>query len=756
MGFYLLLQLFCLAVTIKELSSQPPVTSKPGCTPKCGNVHIPYPFGIGEGCHIGMGGFNISCNNTFKPPKPFWGKHEVVNISLASGIMKISNNISYECDNKTGGLDNNISYSDNGLSLNENYSFTFSKTLNRFMAIGCNTVGLIFDSWNGNLFSSCSSLCIGTNDSAIDGTSATEDTCSGTGCCQTDIPKVLKRYEVGVYRRLFRRNVSSFNSCSFAFLGEKEAFSFKRSDLNDRNFLKRNKAIPVVVDWAIGNETCEIARKNSATFACVSENSYCYNSTNGPGYRCNCTEGFRGSPYLHGIGGCQDINECEKDHQKTLCQHDCINLPGNYSCSCRKGYHGLHDDKRECIKDTNEFLVTNVVLGIGLSLLFLLIGSPSLYCVWRKRKLIKLKEKFFQQNGGLLLQEKISSCQSCTEPCKIYTTEELEKATKNYDKNQIVGQGGYGTVYRGILPDKRIVAVKKSKIVDESQIEQFINEIHILSQINHRNIVKLVGCCLEAEVPILVYEFISNGTLSQHIHDEGRVSSISLENRLRIAAETAGALYYLHSAASTPIFHRDVKSANILLDDNFTAKVSDFGASRLVPLDHTRITTLVMGTWGYLDPEYHQTGQLTGKSDVYSFGVVLVELLTGEGPVSSTRSQVNRSLSSYFLSLMKENRIFEILAERVREEGTEEQLIAVAQLAKRCLNLKGEERPTMKEVVVELEGLRRFHEHRWEPMNHEETENLLGEPGPWQGYIGNVTNEYSVDGDALSSLEMGR
>ncbi|XP_058110530.1 putative wall-associated receptor kinase-like 16 isoform X2 [Magnolia sinica] len=746
MGFYLLLQLFCLAATIKELSSQHLATiSKPGCAPKCGNVHIPYPFGIGEGCHIGMGGFNISCNHTFKPPKPFWGEHEVVNISLASGIMKISNDISYECYNKTGGLDN---YSDNGLSLNENHSFTFSQTLNKFIAIGCNTVGMIDGSWVGDFVGACPSLCI-TNDSPTDGT------CSGAGCCQTDIPKVFKSYLVEV-TRLLRRNDTSFSPCSFAFLGEKDAFSFKRSDLNDTNFLKRNKAIPVVVDWAIGNETCEIARKNSATFACVSENSYCYNSTNGPGYRCNCSDGFRGSPYLHGIGGCQDINECEEDHQKTLCQHDCINLPGNYSCSCPKGYHGLHDDKRECIKDTNEFPVDHVVLGIGLSLLFLLIGSPSLYWVWRKRKLIKLKEKFFQQNGGLLLQEKISSCQSSTEPCKIYTTEELEKATKNYDKNQIVGQGGYGTVYKGILPDKRIVAVKKSKIGDESQIEQFINEIHILSQINHRNIVKLVGCCLEAEVPILVYEFISNGTLSQHIHDEGRVSSISLENRLRIAAETAGALYYLHSAASTPIFHRDVKSANILLDDNFTAKVSDFGASRLVPLDHTRITTLVMGTWGYLDPEYHQTGQLTGKSDVYSFGVVLVELLTGEGPVSSTRSQVNRSLSSYFLSSMKENRIFEILAEQVQEEGTEEQLIAVARLAERCLKLKGEERPTMKEVVVELEGLRRIHEHPREPKNREETENLLGETGASQGYTGNVSNGYSVDGHTLSALEIGR
>ncbi|XP_058110533.1 putative wall-associated receptor kinase-like 16 isoform X2 [Magnolia sinica] len=691
MGLYLLLQLFWLSITVEVLASQPLATTKRGCPDKCGNVSIPYPFGIGDNCNIGVEGFNISCDNTLPHPKPFWGELEVLDISLTQGLMRISNDISYKCYNKITG--DSVNYSTTGLQLYEDYSFTFSETLNRFISIGCDTVGLITGEWGSDFTSGCVSICRFPDNVTTDGS------CSGAGCCQTEIPKDLKSFGVDFASFSSHLNVSSFNPCSFAFLGEADVFRFKPSDLEETNFLERSKTIPVVVDWVIGNEGCEIARKNSATFACVSENSFCYSPTSGSGYRCNCTEGFRGNPYLH--GGCQ---------------------------------------------------------GIGLSLLFLLIGSPSLYWVWRKRKLIKLKEKFFQQNGGFLLQEKISSCQSSTEPCKIYTTEELEKATNNYDKNQIVGQGGYGTVYKGILPDKRIVAVKKSKIVDETQIEQFINEIHILSQINHRNIVKLEGCCLEAEVPILVYEFISSGTLSQHIHDEGRVSSISLENRLRIAAETAGALYYLHSAASTPIFHRDVKSANILLDDNFTAKVSDFGASRLVPLDHTRITTLVMGTWGYLDPEYHQTGQLTGKSDVYSFGVVLVELLTGEGPVSSTRSQVNRSLSSYFLSSMKENRIFEILEERVREEGTEEQLIAVARLAKRCLKLKGEERPTMKEVVVELEGLRRIHEHPWEPKNHEETENLLGEPGASQGYTGNVTNEYSVDGHTLSALdiEIGR
>ena len=391
----------------------------------------------------------------------------------------------------------------------------------------------------------------------------------------------------------------------------------------------------------------------------------------------------------------------------------------------------------------------------------MLICSSWLYLIVKQRKLIKLKQRFFEQNGGLILQQKLSKQENSTAIAKIFTKEEMQKATNNYDENLIIGQGGFGTVYKGILPDNGIVAIKKSKTIDENQIEQFINEVVVLSQINHKNVVKLLGCCLETQVPLLVYEFIPNGTLFEYIHHESKASTISWETRLRIAVETAEALSYLHFAASPPIIHRDVKSSNILLDSTYIAKVSDFGTSRLVPLDQTQLATMVQGTLGYLDPEYMQTSQLTEKSDVYSFGVVLVELLTGKKALSFDRPEEERSLAMYFISFLKDNRLFEILEKHIVKEGKAEHLKEVAHLAKRCLRLKGEDRPTMKEVATELEGLRKVEMHSWANVdsNSEETKFLLGETSNSYKYnaINKSTNVYnSVRDHVIFDLDDGR
>ncbi|XP_056158404.1 wall-associated receptor kinase-like 2 [Syzygium oleosum] len=307
----------------------------------------------------------------------------------------------------------------------------------------------------------------------------------------------------------------------------------------------------------------------------------------------------------------------------------------------------------------------------------------------------KIKEKFFKKNGGLLLQQQLYSGER-----------NVEKTTDKFNEKRILGQGGQGTVYKGMLADGRIVAIKKSKVVDEGKVEQFINEVVILSQINHRNVVKLLGCCLETEVPVLAYEFIPNGTISQYILHQSDEFPLTGDMRLQIAVEVAGALCYLHSAASIPIYHRDIKSTNILLDEKYRAKIADFGTSRSVAIDQTHLTTLVRGTFGYLDPEYFRSSQFTEKSDVYSFGVVLAELLTGQKPICSTRSEEDRGLVAFFIAAMNENRLFDTIDPQVIDEAKKEEITAVAYLIKRCLNLSGRRRPTMKEVTVELEGIR--------------------------------------------------
>ncbi|RZC67894.1 hypothetical protein C5167_011590 [Papaver somniferum] len=413
-----------------------------------------------------------------------------------------------------------------------------------------------------------------------------------------------------------------------------------------------------------------------------------------------------------------------------------------------------------CTKRNKDFPVVKVTLGIGFGFLFLIVAT-SIYLNIKRRRLSALKKKKFQQNGGLLLKQKISSYEGGVEATKIFTAKELESATKNYSDKLVLGRGGFGMVYKGTLPDERVVAIKKSKIVDETQIEQFINEIVILTQVNHRNFVKVLGCCLEAEVPLLVYEFVSNGTLFKHIHNKKDGEPfLSWKVRLRIATESAGALAYLHSAASVPIIYRDIKSANILLDDNFTAKIADFGASRLNSLDQTQIDTLVQGTLGYLDPEYFTTNLLTNKSDVYSFGVVLLELLTGEKTLSFTKSQEQRSLASYFINATERNDLFKVIEPRIANKGKREQVIVVAELAMRCLNLKGSERPTMKEVFSELESLSKVESHDSSRV-HNQRYSFMDEPvyldsTPLSSFTSGESGQSSTDKDLFTSIDVLR
>ncbi|CAN6248062.1 unnamed protein product [Urochloa humidicola] len=462
------------------------------------------------------------------------------------------------------------------------------------------------------------------------------------------------------------------------------------------------------MQWAVANLTCHEAQQNKSGYACVSNNSSCLgvNSTLGYiGYRCECTQGFQGNPYIR--NGCEDIDECKTS--PGICQGACHNTIGRYYCTGCPYKTQYNNITMQCTSTKKQNLLLGILIGLtgGFSFLLLSLSAIFLFRKWKWDIQKQLRRTYFKKNKGLLLEQLISSDESASDKTKIFSLEELEKATNNFDPTRILGHGGHGMVYKGILSDQRVVAIKRAKDIEEGEINQFINEVAILSQINHRNIVKLFGCCLETEVPLLVYDFISNGSLFGILHsDVSSGFSLSWDDCLRIAAEAAGALYYLHSAASVSVFHRDVKSSNILLDSNYTAKVSDFGASRLVRIDQTHVVTNVQGTFGYLDPEYYHTGQLNEKSDVYSFGVVLVELLLKTEPIFTNETGSKQNLSNYFLWELKARPVREIVATQVREEATEEEINSVASLAEMCLRLNSSERPTMKQVEMNLQFLR--------------------------------------------------
>jgi len=283
---------------------------------------------------------------------------------------------------------------------------------------------------------------------------------------------------------------------------------------------------------------------------------------------------------------------------------------------------------------------------------------------------------------------------------RIFSEEELQQATHRFDEHWVIGHGGHGKVYKGVLKTEVEVAVKRCMTIDEQHKKKFGKEMLILSQINHKNIVKILGCCLEVEVPMLVYEFIPNGTLFDLIHgNHGR--HISLGTRLRIACESAEALAYLHSCASPPILHGDVKSTNILLDGDYAAKVSDFGASILAPSDKSQFVTLVQGTCGYLDPEYMQTCQLTDKSDVYSFGVILAELITRRNACDEFGKN---ELAPYFRSCFAKGKqiVHDMVDDEIAKKEDKVVIEDIFKLAFNCLNAEIKVRPDMKKVAQRL------------------------------------------------------
>lgn len=280
-----------------------------------------------------------------------------------------------------------------------------------------------------------------------------------------------------------------------------------------------------------------------------------------------------------------------------------------------------------------------------------------------------------------------------------YERGDIMKATRGFHNANIIGEGAHGTVYKGnitVSGTTTTVAVKRCKQIDKARIEEFVQELVVLCRVSHPNVVKLLGCCLHFEAPMLVYQFVQNGTLNDLLYRRSR-HHVTLATRLRIAAETAEALAHLHSPPH-PTLHGDVKPENILLGEGWVAKVSDFGCSTI----DDNVQVVPKGTLAYLDAEFLQDFHITDKTDVYSLGVVLIELLTGKKPAAKEQ----KNMRIIFQVSMASGTLGELLdADIIFEEGAMGVIYQAAELANRCTVVPGKTRPSMAQVAKELRRL---------------------------------------------------
>ncbi|GLJ37680.1 hypothetical protein SUGI_0765520 [Cryptomeria japonica] len=296
--------------------------------------------------------------------------------------------------------------------------------------------------------------------------------------------------------------------------------------------------------------------------------------------------------------------------------------------------------------------------------------------------------------------------------CRHFSFSEIQDATNNFDDSLLIGVGGFGKVYRGEIKGGNIVAVKRANPQSIQGSSEFRNEIDLLCRLRHKNLVLLIGYCDENSEMCLVYEYVPNGTLQKHIHGKDHGSLIlSWKQRMKICIGAANGLDYLHSGAFETVIHRDVKSTNILLDENLGAKVSDFGLAKIMgAFDQSHVTTLVKGSFGYLDPQYFYSLALTKKSDVYSFGVVLFEVLCAKPVVMSTQSGEKINLSDYALEYLRDGPLEDMIDPNLIGDITSDSLQIFADVGNKCLAEKGDDRPSMADVVWYLEFALQLHE----------------------------------------------
>ncbi|XP_020229764.1 probable LRR receptor-like serine/threonine-protein kinase At1g67720 isoform X2 [Cajanus cajan] len=366
-----------------------------------------------------------------------------------------------------------------------------------------------------------------------------------------------------------------------------------------------------------------------------------------------------------------------------------------------EGNPGLYRGNKKHFK-----LVVGISIGVLVILLILFLVSLILLLNTRRNASQKKREEkgisgrtnskpltgYSFLRGGSLMDESTT--------CHI-TLSELKEATDNFSEK--IGKGSFGTVYYGKMRDGKEIAVKSMSESSCNGNQQFVNEVALLSRIHHRNLVPLIGYCEEESQHILVYEYMHNGTLRDHIHESSKKKNLDWLARLRIAEDAAKGIEYLHTGCNPSIIHRDIKTGNILLDINMRAKVSDFGLSRLAEEDLTHISSIARGTVGYLDPEYYASQQLTEKSDVYSFGVVLLELISGRKPVSSEDYSSEMNIVHWARSLTRKGDAMSIIEPSLAGNAKSESIWRVVEIAMQCVEQHGASRPRMQEIILAIQ-----------------------------------------------------
>lgn len=372
----------------------------------------------------------------------------------------------------------------------------------------------------------------------------------------------------------------------------------------------------------------------------------------------------------------------------------------------------------------NQKMNLRTIIIIALSsfvLLLVLVGAFSVILKWRKSRRPSssvgpaFTSSLNKRSGlGSMLSSSITSSTSVSLmstmatsilSVKTFSLSELEKATDKFNSKRVLGEGGFGRVYSGTLEDGAEVAVKLlTRDNNQNGDREFIAEVEMLSRLHHRNLVKLIGICIEGRRRCLVYELVHNGSVESHLHGDDKIKRmLDWEARMKIALGAARGLAYLHEDSNPRVIHRDFKASNVLLEDDFTPKVSDFGLAREATEGSNHISTRVMGTFGYVAPEYAMTGHLLVKSDVYSYGVVLLELLTGRKPVDMSQPQGQENLVTWARPLLTSREGLEQLVDpSLAGTYNFDDMAKVAAIASMCVHPEVTQRPFMGEVVQAL------------------------------------------------------